>query len=105
MKHISSTAFLFGLSCTPWVFTKITNAVVAVLREMGVRIIMYIDDMLIMAESKALLKGHVNEVIYLLENLGFVVNVPKSLLEPRRLIDFLSYLVDSMSMELKLPGE
>lgn len=32
----------FGLPCAPWVFTKITKELAAVLREMGVRIIMYI---------------------------------------------------------------
>ena len=95
----------FGLSCAPWVFTKITKAVAAVLREMGVRIIMYIDDMLIMADSETLLRDHVKGVVYLLENLGFVINFPKSLLEPKRAIDFLGFQVDSLSMELKLPGD
>ena len=95
----------FGLSCAPWVFTKITKAVAAVLREMGVRIIMYIDDMLIMAESETLLRDHVKGVVYLLENLGFVINFPKSSLEPKRALEFLGFQVDSMSMELKLPGD
>ena len=45
----------FGLSCAPWVFTKITKAATSVLREMGIRLIVYIDDMLIMAESETLL--------------------------------------------------
>ena len=93
------------LSCAPWVFTKITKAVVAVLMEMGVRIIMYKDDMQIMAESEVLLRDHIKGVIYLLENLGFVINVLKSLLEPRRIKNFLGFLVGSMSMELKLPGD
>ncbi len=95
----------FGLSCAPWVFTKTTKAVAAVLREMGVRIIMYIDDMLIMAESETLLRDHVKGVVYLLENLGFVINLPKSSLEPKRIIDFLGFQIDSTSMELKLPGD
>ena len=52
----------FGLSCAPWVFTKITKAVAAVLREMGVRIIIYIDDMLIMAELENLLRNYIKGV-------------------------------------------
>ena len=66
----------FGLSRAPWVFTKITKAVAAVLREMGMRlIIMYIDYiMLIMAQSETMLRDHVKGIIYLLENLGFVMN-------------------------------
>ena len=92
----------FGLSCAPWVFTKITKAVAAVLREMGVRIIIYIDDMLIMAESETLLRDH---IIYLLENLGFMIDFPKSSLESKRTMEFLGFQVDSTSMELKLPGD
>ncbi len=43
----------------------------------GLRIIMYIDDMLIMGESDTLLKDHVKGVVYLLENLGFAIYFPK----------------------------
>ena len=57
----------FGLSCAPWVFTKITKAATAVLREMGIRLIVYIDDMLVMAESETLLKDHIAGTVYLLE--------------------------------------
>ena len=38
----------WAVICAPWVFTKITKAVAAVLREMDVRLIMYVDNMLIM---------------------------------------------------------
>ena len=62
----------FGLSCAPWVFTKIT---VSVLRELGIRLIIYIDDILVMAKSETLLRDHVAGIIYLLENLGFVINL------------------------------
>ena len=95
----------FGLSCAPWVFTKTTKPVTAVLREMGIRLIIYIDDMLIIVESETLLKDHIQGIIYLLENLGFVINFPKSLLEPKKIIEFLGFLVDSNAMELKLPGD
>ena len=95
----------FGLSCAPWVFTKTTKTVTAVLREMGIRLIIYIDDMLITAESETLLNDHIQGITYLLENLGFVINFPKSLLEPKKIIEFLGFLVDSNAMELKLPGD
>ena len=94
----------FGQSCTPWVFSKITKAVRAVLREMGIRFIIYIDDILIMAESETLLRDHILGIIYLLENLGFVINFPKSMLEARKIIDFLGFLVDSNTMGLRLLG-
>ena len=41
----------FGLFSAPWVFTKTTRPVVVALREVGVRLIIYIDDILVMAET------------------------------------------------------
>ena len=70
-----------------------------------IRLIVYIDDILVMAESETLLKDHTAGIIYLLENLGFIINLPKSLLEPTKTIDFLRFLLDSTTMELKLPGD
>ena len=88
----------FGLSCASWVFTK---RVATVLREIGVRLVIFTDDILIMAQSETMLRDHVKGII----NLGFVINLPKSLLESRQSIDFLGFLVNSLSMELELPGE
>ena len=39
------------------------------------------------------------------ENLGFVINHPKSELTPTLEIEFLGFTVNSIEMELKLPGE
>jgi hypothetical protein len=41
----------FGLASAPRVFTKLLKPVVAVLRQMGLRIIIYLDDILIMSKS------------------------------------------------------
>ena len=46
------TCLPFGLSSAPWVFTKTLKPVLALLREMGMRLVAYIDDILILAESK-----------------------------------------------------
>ncbi len=42
----------FSLSSAPWVFTKTLKPVAALMREMSVRMIVYIDDILIMAETR-----------------------------------------------------
>lgn len=81
--------------------TKITKAVTTVLREKGTRFIIYIDDILIMEELETLLRDHVLGIIYLLENLDFVINFSKSMLEARKIVDFLGFLVDSNTMELR----
>ena len=64
----------FGLSSAPWVFTKTLKPALALLQEMGVRLIAYIDDILVLAESKELAVSHVEAVVYLLQCLGFQIN-------------------------------
>ena len=44
----------FGLACAPWAFTKVMKAIVTLLRSWGTKIIIYIDDILIMEESAVL---------------------------------------------------
>ena len=85
----------FGLSSAPWVFTKTTRPVVATLQELGLRLIIYIYDILVMAETETLLTDHITAVIYLLENLGFVINHSKSELTPTQEIEFLGFTVNS----------
>ena len=57
----------FGLSSAPWVFTKTLKPAIAILRQLGVRLIVYIDDILILAETKELVLQAMNALIYLLE--------------------------------------
>ena len=70
------------------------------LRKMGVRLILYLDNILIMAESKALA-----EKDSLLTSLGLVLNNEKSVLELTQEIEFLHFRVDFKLMSLSLPGE
>ena len=51
------TCLPFGLSSAPWIFTKILKPVAALLREHGVRLVVYIDAVLIMAETKQLARS------------------------------------------------
>ncbi len=95
----------FGLSSAPWTFTKVTRPLIATLRSLGMRIIIYIDDILIMAETQSLAKEHTAGLIFLLENLGFIVNHPKSILNPMQTIEYLGFEIKSPTMEMRLPGE
>ena len=67
--------------------------------------IVYIDDMLIITETPELLRDHTTGLIYLLENLGFIIGYKKCVLEPTQSIDFLGFMVDSTKQELRLPAE
>jgi hypothetical protein len=72
----------FGLATAPRVFTKLIKPVVAALRQRGIRLVIYLDDILIMAESQALAIHHAASTLNLLEGLGFIVNYKKSQLVP-----------------------
>lgn len=72
---------------------------------MGIRLIIYLDDILIMSESKELAQKHTNMVVSLLSSLGFVVNKEKSVFEPTQVLEFLGFQVSSVEMSLSLQGE
>ena len=78
----------FGLSLAPWFFTKTTRPLVAALRELGLHLIIYIDNILVVAVTESPLRDHITAVIYLLENLTPTQEIPSS-----------------TDMELKLPGQ
>ncbi len=56
-------ALPFGLSLSPRVFTKVVEAALVPLREAGIRILNYLDDWLILAQSRALLCEHRDMVL------------------------------------------
>jgi hypothetical protein len=57
----------FGLSTAPGVFTKLMKPVVGAVRPRGIRLIIYLDDILIMAESYNLALLHAASTLNLLE--------------------------------------
>ena len=79
--------------------------VVGALRQRGIHLIIYLDDLLIMAESHDQALHHAASTLNLLEGLGFIVNYQKSQLLPSQKIEFLGFLIDSNTMTLQLPGE
>ena len=95
----------FGLSIAPRVFTKIMKPVVALLRQLGIRLIIYLNDLLIMAQLKEILNCHASTTLHLLENLGFMINYLKSVLIPATKMEFLGFLIDSQAMTLALPRD
>lgn len=99
------TCLPFGLSSAPRVFTKLLKPVVATLRRMGIRLVIYIDDMLIMARSREESQAHTHTVLDLLLRLGFAINWAKCCLGPRTQLEFLGVLVNSVTMEFALPEE
>ena len=89
------TCLPFSLSCAPWVFTKTLKPVLTLLRELGMRLVAYIDNILVLAETVERAKVHTEALIYLLENLGYIVHPVKTVTHPSQEIEFLEMVVDS----------
>ena len=96
-------ALPFGLSTAPRVFTKILRPVVGILRERGIRCVIYLDDILLLSQCRQQACQQIWAVIDLLESLGFLVNYQKSVLDPTQELTFLGFILNSARKEVKLP--
>ena len=101
------TCLAFGLSRSPSarLFTKTLKPVIAFLRSMGIRLLIFLDNILIMADSLQRAAEHTELVIRVLESLGFVIKKKKSILKPTQTIPFLGFIVNLLKMLLPLPEE
>ena len=70
-------ALPFGLTSAPRVFTKVLKPVIASMRQRGIRCLIYIDDLIIVASSKMECNEQAAFAVQLLTDLGFNVNMEK----------------------------
>ncbi|KAI2648193.1 ORF V: Enzymatic polyprotein [Labeo rohita] len=94
-----------SLSLSPRVFMKVTDAAFVPLREQGIRILNYLDDWLILAQSRDQLYEHRDLVLVHLSQLGLRVNWEKSKLSPTQRISFLGMELDSVEQTACLTQE
>jgi hypothetical protein len=95
----------FGLASAPRMFTKILKPVCAILRRLGVQMVIYLDDMIFVNSDPQLLNVQTRSAVKLLQALGFVINWEKSQLQPAQTIEFLGFKLDAPNMKVMLPGE
>ena len=67
--------------------------------------IIYLDDMIILNQSKLGLKRDRNSLLYLLTLLGFAINWKKSSLIPTQILEFLGFTIDTTQMVMSLPED
>ena len=91
-----------GLASAPRLFTKLTKPVLAHLRARGLNIICYIDDCILMSPSLDQLKNDVAYAAAFFDSLGLTIHIAKSNLCPTTTIEFLGFLIDSISMTVTL---
>lgn len=95
----------FGLSVSPYLFTKLMKPIMEFLRSLGYLSVIYLDDMLCIGEDFASCAKNVNATITLLEHLGFKINFSKSILIPTKICKYLGFVLNSHEMTLELAVE
>lgn len=92
----------FGLSLTPCIFTKYLEAALAPTRGQDIRVLDYLDDVLILADSAHQASVHTAGLMAHLQSLGFVINQEKSSLIPGQKVCFLGLDLDSVENRARL---
>jgi hypothetical protein len=92
----------FGLSPVPRLFTKILKVLVASSRMRGIRLVIYLNHILIMNESKEGVRTNLKAALDILETLGFLINWDKSVTVPTRIIEYLRMMVGLEKLSFSL---
>ena len=98
-KTFQFTCLPIGLATSPQEFTKLLWPVVALLRQRGMKLQIYLDDWPIRTETpdQALLHARPRMTIRLLQHLGWVINFEKSNLMPSQYFQFIGMQVDTVA--------
>ena len=97
-KAYQFQALRFGLNIAPRIFTQLLKPVAAFLRKRGVRLVIYLDDILLIGSSVEETHRFTEMTMSLLESLGFIINKEKSNLNPTKIITFLGFTINSVTI-------
>ena len=91
-----------GLTSAPHIFTKIVQPIIALLCTKMIQIVIYIDDTILVCQYREQLISQIKTTVDVFESCGFTVNREKSQLIPVQRIEFLGFILDSMSFTIAL---
>ena len=103
--YMKDTRLPFGASRSPGIFHRLTQAVKRIMARKGFDLlIVYLDDFLIISDSKETCAQALSTLIALLRKLGFAIHWGK-VVDPTQKIVFLGIELDSCNMTLRLPHD
>ena len=94
----------FGLKTAQRLFTKLMKPVVSHLRHTSMKVVIYLDDLLLISQSRAECREQAAYILHMFSSLGLMLNWKKSQLIPATQTKFLGHIIDSQEMTLSLPG-
>ena len=95
----------FGLNIAPRVFTKMMQPVHAALVREGVRILMYLDDWLVLARSAEECREMIETTLRVGRGMGVGFNLPKSHLVPSTSLQYLGLVWDTVAGTVALSSD
>ena len=91
-----------GYTAGPRKFTKLLKPALAKLRQKNITLAAYLDDMFLRGVSFVVCRENLLKVIELLRSLGFTIHPDKTLFEPSQEIEFLGFIINSVTMTVRL---
>lgn len=104
-KFYCFTCLPNGLSPAPRIFTKLLKPIFSSLRKVGHVSTVYIDDTLLIGKTRTECEANVQATVSTLRETGFTVHPVKSVFIPETQIQYIGFIIDSMTMKLTLPNE
>ena len=102
-RHYVFTVLPFGLSTACYIFTKLLRPIVKLVRSKGIRMVVYLDDGIVVVSGLNKAKEVSLWVKSMLEKAGFVLNMEKSKLMPAKLGSWLGFEIDLEEGKICIP--
>jgi hypothetical protein len=95
----------FGYRDAPRTFTRLMRVIAKEARSRGIRMVVYMDDILLMSRSQQESIEDRDNLLQLLADFGLTISQKKCVLTPSQQMEFLGVVVDSITMTLSLSTE
>ena len=95
----------FGLTSSPMVFTYLMRHPLALLHQQKIRVIAYLDDLLVWGDSPDQVRCSVQTTIQVLTEHGFLLNWPKSAPTPTQTLKWLGIIWNSKTGMISVPPQ
>ncbi len=102
--YLYDTRLPFGARKSPSIFHRLTQSVRRMMQRRGYTILVYLDDFLIVADSKRQCQLAMDTLLSLLRQLGFAIAWEKTI-GPTQYVVFLGIAINTMTFSLHLPED